>query len=208
MHPMSKEKKTEISLTLLQSGDQAEFAKLVEQYSDFIYKLAIKMLANDQDAEDVLQETFLKAFRSINGFRGNSSLSTWLYRIATNEALMLIRKRKPENQQIDIDKEDEEEKETPLQIVDWAALPEDQLLSAESITYLNKIVQKLTPALRIVFILRDVMDQSVRETADVLELSETAVKTRLSRARLQLRQQLSEYFGQEKIDKRVIYEKT
>jgi RNA polymerase sigma-70 factor (ECF subfamily) len=208
MHPMSKEKKTEISLTLLQSGDQAEFAKLVEQYSDFIYKLAIKMLANDQDAEDVLQETFLKAFRSINGFRGNSSLSTWLYRIATNEALMLIRKRKPENQQIDIDKEDEEEKETPLQIVDWAALPEDQLLSVESIAYLNKIVQKLTPALRIVFILRDVMDQSVRETADVLELSETAVKTRLSRARLQLRQQLSEYFGQEKIDKRVIYEKT
>jgi RNA polymerase sigma-70 factor (ECF subfamily) len=204
---MIKDNKTEISLSLLKSGDQAEFAKLVEQHSDLIYKLAIKMLANDQDAEDVLQETFLKAFRSIDSFRGNSSISTWLYRIATNEALMLIRKRKQEKKQIDIDKEDEEEGDYPLQIVDWAALPEDQLLTDESIAYLNIIVQKLTPALRIVFILRDVMNQSVKETAEVLDISETAVKTRLSRARLRLRQQLSKYFRQGKIDKRVIYEK-
>ena len=201
------QEKLELNVERLQSGDRSEFARLVEQYSDLIYRLAIRMLGDDQDAEDVLQETFLKAYRSIGSFQGQSNISTWLYRIATNEALMLIRKRKPENQRMEIDEKDAEEDSAPLQIVDWAALPEEQLLSGETLDYLNQIVQNLSPALRIVFLLRDVMDQSVRETAEVLGIGESAVKTRLSRARLQLRQQLSTYFDEDHVNKGIVYGK-
>jgi DNA-directed RNA polymerase specialized sigma24 family protein len=84
----------DFSLEALRAGDKAEFARLVETYSGVIYRLAVKMLQDSQDAEDVLQETFLKAYRYLSSFDGRSSLSTWLYRIATNEALMLLRKRK------------------------------------------------------------------------------------------------------------------
>ena len=92
---MNERTKTEdFSLEALRAGDRAEFARLVEAYSGVIYRLAIKMLENPQDAEDVLQETFIKAYRSLPNFDGRSSVSTWLYRIATNEALMMIRRRK------------------------------------------------------------------------------------------------------------------
>ena len=101
---MSKETET-ISLELLKAGDRAEFARMVDAYSNRIYLLALKILNDAQDAEDVLQETFLKAFRSISDFEGRSSISTWIYRIATNEALMLLRKRHPEAVSLD-EKED------------------------------------------------------------------------------------------------------
>lgn len=204
---MNKETQKAISIDRLKSGDRAEFASLVERYSDLIYRLAIKMLGNEQDAEDVLQETFLKAFRSIGSFQGNAHISTWLYRIATNEALMLIRKGRPESSHVQIEEDVESEENPSLQIVDWGSLPEDQLLSSESIHYLNRLIQSLTPALRIVFILRDVMDQSVQETAEVLGISESAVKTRLSRARLKLRQELSEYYRKNQLNEGIFYAK-
>src|SRR5512136_787899 len=89
------------SLTALQSGDPEEFSRLVETYSSKIYRLAIKMLNQQQDAEDVLQETFIKAYRGLNKFDGRSKLSTWLFRIATNEALMVIRRKHPDFVSID-----------------------------------------------------------------------------------------------------------
>jgi len=187
----------QISIAALKSGDRAEFARLVDQYSGMVYRLGMRILNNQQDAEDALQETFLKAFRAIKSFKGNSSLSTWLYRIATNEALMMIRKRKPEINQVDLQKEDEGESYETLEIVDWENLPEDRLLSSEVVEFLDDAVQKLTPALRVVFVLRDVEGLSVNETAGVLNLSEAAVKTRLSRARMHLRQELSLYFESE-----------
>ncbi|MCE5207263.1 MAG: sigma-70 family RNA polymerase sigma factor [Chloroflexi bacterium] len=185
-----------LSLQKLQSGDRDEFARLVERYSDQIYRLAMKMLANSQDAEDVLQETFLKAFRSIHNFKGFSSINTWLYRIAVNEALMLIRKRKPDQMQVDLDV-DEDDDQIPMQIVDWEPMPEDQLMSTENIAHLNRLVQSLSPALRVVFLLRDVQEMSVKETAEVLGITEISVKTRLSRARFKLRQGLSLHFGKD-----------
>lgn len=191
----------EISLGKLRAGDRAEFVKVVDTYSDLIYRLAMKMLGDTRDAEDVMQETFLKAFRSIENFRGGSSVSTWLYRIATNEALMMIRKRKPESYPVELDQEPADSDYQPVEIVDWGELPEDRLLTAENIDYLNKLVQLLSPALRIVFLLRDVMELSVRETGEVLGITETAVKTRLSRARLQLRQDLSRFFDQSILEK-------
>lgn len=186
----------EFSLDALRAGDKAEFARLVETYHELIYRLAIKMLNNPQDAEDVLQETFIKAYRHLKGFDGRSSLSTWLYRIATNEALMMLRRKKPVQVSVDETIETEEGEVEPLQIVDWCCIPEDELMSAEARIHLDRAIDKLPPSLRVVFILRDIQGLSTRETGEVLNLSETAVKTRLSRARLRLREELSSYYSE------------
>ena len=186
----------EISLEALKSGDRAAFAALVERYSERIYRLALKILGDAQDAEDVLQETFIKALRALPSFEGRSSLSTWLHRIAVNEALMLVRKRKPESISIDQDEEDQEGQTPPVEIVDWCCLPEGDLLSVEARRHLDQAVQKLSPALRAGFVLRDVQGLSVRETAEALNVTEVAVKTRLLRARLKLREELSVYYAE------------
>ncbi len=186
----------DFSLDALRSGDRAEFARLVDKYHEMIYRLAIKMVNNPQDAEDILQETFIKAYRHLEKFDGRSSLSTWLYRIATNEALMFLRRQKPDMISVDETLDTGEGELEPLKIVDWSSLPEDELMSAEAQVYLDKAVEKLSPSLRVVFVLRDIQSLSTRETAEVLNISETAVKTRLSRARLQLREELTSYYGE------------
>ena len=186
----------EISLEALRSGDRAEFAGLVDAYSTQIYRLALKMLGDEQDAEDVLQNTFMKALQSIGKFEGRSSLSTWLYRIAVNESLMMLRRQKP-TIPVAIDYEsDEDEIQHPTQFTDWCCLPEDELLSAEAKGYLDKAIRRLPEKLRVVFLLRDIEGLSIRETSEALDLTETAVKTRLLRARLNLREQLSTYYGE------------
>jgi RNA polymerase sigma-70 factor (ECF subfamily) len=183
------------SLEALQAGDPEEFSRLVDAYSNNIYRLAIKMLNQQQDAEDVLQETFIKAYRGLKAFDGRSKLSTWLFRIATNEALMVIRRKHPEFVSIDEPIDTEEGEQEPIQIVDWCCLPEEELLSEESRERLDEAVQKLPEKLKVVFLLRDINDLSTHETAEILGLTDTAVKTRLSRARLRLREELSTYFG-------------
>jgi RNA polymerase sigma-70 factor (ECF subfamily) len=194
---MNSSKRVEdFSLDALRSGDRAEFALLVEAYYEMIYRLAIKMVNNPQDAEDILQETFIKAYRHLNNFDGRSSLSTWLYRIATNEALMFLRRQKPDMVSVDESLDTGEGEVEPLQIIDWSSLPEEELMSVEAQVYLDKAVGKLSPSLRVVFVLRDIQGLSTRETAEVLDISETAVKTRLSRARLQLREELTSYYGE------------
>jgi RNA polymerase sigma-70 factor (ECF subfamily) len=187
-----------LSLQALQAGDKAEFVRLVDMYSNQIYRLAIKILGDPHDAEDVLQETFIKAYRSLPSFEGRSSISTWLYRIAANEALMVVRRRKPEINMLssDGDSDGDDVVSPPTQIVDWCCLPENELLSSEAKIFLDQAVEKLSTNLRMVFILRDIQGLSIRETADVLKISEMAVKTRLLRARLQLREELSAYYGE------------
>jgi RNA polymerase sigma-70 factor (ECF subfamily) len=189
-----KEQKT-ISLKALRDGDREEFARLVEEYSPLIYRLGLKMLNNPQDAEDILQETFIKAYKHIGKFDGRSSISTWLYRIATNEALMSFRKKRPETVSFDVPSTYETEPQEPLQIVDWCCLPEEEFLTAEGRMRLDEAAEQLPDSLRVVFVLRDIEGLSTRETAEVLDISEMAVKTRLSRARLRLREDLSTYFG-------------
>ena len=186
---------TSYSLDALRDGDRAEFARIVEQYSPMIYRLGLKMLNNPQDAEDILQETFIKAYKHIHKFDGRSSVSTWLYRIATNEALMSLRKKRPDTISFDMPSLYESEPQEPLQIVDWCCLPEDEYLTAEGRLRLDQAAERLPESLRIVFILRDIEGLSTRETAEVLNISEMAVKTRLSRARLRLREDLSNYYG-------------
>ncbi|HJW89915.1 MAG TPA: sigma-70 family RNA polymerase sigma factor [Anaerolineales bacterium] len=184
-----------ISLDALKAGDRAEFARMVEAYSPLIFRLGLKMLTDQQDAEDVLQETFIKAFRYLFNFDGRSSLSTWLYRIATNEALMILRRKQPDMVSVDEPNENDVEQQEPLQIVDWCCMPEHEFVSAETRAHLDQAIDTLPHSLRMVFLLRDIERLSTRETAEVLNLSEMAVKTRLSRARLRLREELSTYFG-------------
>jgi RNA polymerase sigma-70 factor (ECF subfamily) len=184
------------SLEALHAGDPQEFSRLVDTYSSKIYRLATKMLNQQEDAEDVLQETFLKAYRGIKSFDGRSKISTWLFRIATNEALMIIRRKHPEMISIDEPIETEEGEQEPIQIIDWCCLPEYELLSEETRKKLDAAVQELPDRLKVVFILRDINDLSTHETAEVLGLTDTAVKTRLSRARLRLREELSAYFSE------------
>ena len=186
----------DISIEVLRNGDRAEFAKLVDAYSAPIYRLGLRMLGNEQDAEDVLQNTFISALTHLTTFEGRSSVLTWLYRIAVNESLMILRRGKPEVNIDDVDSSDENDVARPTQFVDWSALPEDELLSAEGKQALDNAIQNLPENLRTVFLLRDIQDLSIKDTADALNLSEANVKVRLLRARLMLREQLSYYYGE------------
>lgn len=187
----------DFSLEALNSGDATEYARVVEAYSGIIYRLALKMLHNPQDAEDVLQETFIKAYRALPKFNGRSKISTWLYRIATNEALMFLRKKKPDSISVEAPFENKLEEQTQLQIVDWCCIPEDELASDEARHHLDLSINELSITLRAVFILRDIEDLSIKETAEILEISESAVKTRLHRARMQLRESLTSYYQEQ-----------
>jgi len=199
---MNKTSQESLSLDALRSGDRAEYARLVEKYYQLVYRLALKMLGSPQDAEDILQETFIKVFRHLDSFDGRSSLSTWIYRIAANEALMFLRKKQPESVSIDQPMETDEGEQDPVQIVDWCCLPENELMSSEAKAHLDKAVASLPHGLRAVFVLRDIQGLSTRETSEVLSISEMAVKTRLSRARLRLREILTEYFGERMVERK------
>jgi RNA polymerase sigma-70 factor (ECF subfamily) len=177
----------------LVAGDRAAFAELVEKTSSRVYGLAVRMLNNEQDAEDALQETFIKAYKALPEFEGRSSITTWLYRIAANEALMLLRKRKPLQQSVELD-DDEGDVESLPEIVDWRYLPEKEMMTSETRKMLQNEVNRLSEPLKMVFILRDVEGFSGKETAEILGIQENAVKTRLVRARLKLRDGLSGYF--------------
>jgi RNA polymerase sigma-70 factor (ECF subfamily) len=182
----------EVNIEKLIQHDRSEYALLVETYTDRLYRLASRMTGNDQDAEDVLQETFIKVFKNIEGFKGHSSLSTWIYRIAMNEALMLLRKHNPEG--FSLDEESENEDMTPREVAAWDPLPEQTLMSTEMNRHLNEAVLRLPETLRSVFLLRDTEQFSVKETADALGITEGTVKVRLLRARLKLRDNLNAYF--------------
>ena len=186
----------EFDLDSLRDGDRAEFARLVEGTSNQIYRLGLKMLNDSEDAEDMLQETYMKALRALPGFEGRSSLTTWLYRIAVNESLMILRKRRPVVPVEDEKLDNEDGLSEPVQIVDFSYMPESEMMAGEAKRFLDKAVQKLTPGLRAVFLLRDVEGLSIKETAEALNLTEMNVKTRLLRARLKLREELSGYFGE------------
>ncbi|HEV8129276.1 MAG TPA: sigma-70 family RNA polymerase sigma factor, partial [Candidatus Eisenbacteria bacterium] len=165
-----------------QQDDERAFGELVTRYESKVYSLAMKMLRNPEDAEDVLQETFLRAYRGIKSFKGNSTFSTWIYRITANSALMKLRKK--QLPQVSI--EDSDERETPISIADWAPGPVEQLLNQEMQRVMDEAIETLPPEFRQVFILRDVEELSNSDVAEILDLSVAAVKSRLHRARLKV----------------------
>jgi len=187
-----------IDIKALKHGDQVELVRMVDLFSDSIYRVALRMLNNPADAEDVLQETFIKAFRALPGFEERSSLSTWLYRIAVNESLMILRKQKPDVAVADDDYIDNNESDSypAFQILDWCCLPEDDFMTSEMHEILDQSIKSLPENLRLVFILRDIEGLSILETAETLNISEANVKIRLLRARLKLREKLSNYFSE------------
>ena len=164
------------------------------RYERKIYRLAKNITQNDEDAEDVLQETFLKAYGHLGDFQGNSKFYTWLVRIAVNEALMKLRKRKTDRT-VPLDEPVDTGEETVVrEIAVWDEDPEQKYSQEELAGILNEAIQSLKPAFRTVFVLRDIEELSTEETARTLNISVPAVKSRLLRARLQLREKLTRFF--------------
>jgi RNA polymerase sigma-70 factor (ECF subfamily) len=175
-------------------GDVQAFGRLVLMYERRIFRTARHILQNDDDAEDVLQDTMMKAFEHLDSFQGQSKFYTWLVRIAVNESLMKLRKRKSDRT-VSMDESIETEEEPIVrEIAVWDDNPEAKYSQAELREILDKAIQSLKPIFRTVFILRDVEELSTEETAEMLGLSIAAVKSRLLRARLQLRERLTRVF--------------
>jgi RNA polymerase sigma-70 factor, ECF subfamily len=177
-----------------QSGDNEAFAELVGRYQNKIYRLAKNITQNNEDAEDVLQETFLKAYSHLDGFQRNSKFYTWIVRIAVNESLMKLRKRKSDRT-VPLDEPlDTGEEAVAREIAVWDDNPEQRYSREEMQEILEEAVESLKPDYRTVFVLRDIEELSTEETAEALGISIPAVKSRLLRARLALREKLTRKF--------------
>jgi RNA polymerase sigma-70 factor, ECF subfamily len=187
------------------AGDSAAFEELVARYDRKLFRIAYHILHNPDDAQDVVQDTFIKVFQNLGQFRADSKFSTWLYRIVVNQSLMELRKqrRKPSTT-IELFNQCDEEDQVPIDFSDWRPNPEEQYKESELRELLNRLLMDLRPALRVVFVMHDIEGQSLQETAQALALSVTAAKTRSLRARLYLREQLTAHFRKEAAPK-VVY---
>ena len=180
------------------AGSMEAFEQLIRRYDRNVFRIAQHITQNREDAEDVVQDAFLKAYQNLGQFQGNSKFYTWLVRIAVNEALMKLRKRKSDKT-VSMDEDVEtEDGSVPREIADWSPNPEQQYKQSELNEILTKTIQGLPAGFRTVFVLRDVEGLSTEETAETLGLSIPAVKSRLLRARLQLRDRLSRFFKKTK----------
>lgn len=184
-------------LALAKQGDQQAFTTLVKQYEKNIYRLTFNFVREHSAAEDLMQETFLRAYVSLAKFQGDSRFYTWLVRIAVNCALMELRTRRRRAKTISLDEgQDGESFELPRAIEDWKGNPEEAYSNTELKRILDEALSRLEPDYRTVVFLRDVEGYSTEETAAMLQISISATKSRLLRARLQLREYLNEHFRQ------------
>ena len=190
---------TELALVqAAQKGDVGAFEQLIKKYDRNVFRIAQHITQNREDAEDVVQDAFLKAYQKLDQFQGNSKFYTWIVRIAVNEALMKLRKRKSDKL-VSMDEDVETDEGTiTREFADWSPNPEQQYNQAELNDILSRTIQGLPASFRTVFVLRDVEGLSTEETAEMLGLSVPAVKSRLLRARLQLRERLSRHFKTKK----------
>ena len=182
-------------------GDERAFSALVNQYEDLVYRFAFHVCRDEDKATETLQDTFINVFRKIGQFDGKSKFSTWLYRIVTNNCLMKRRRRKIDLESLSID-QPEGFRENPLRdeegnviqtIPTWKETPLDRVMDGELRETLDRAIQRLPLEYRVVFVLRDIEEKSADETAKILRLSVPAVKSRLRRARMFLREQLHGY---------------
>ncbi len=178
----------------VRAGDLAAYDTLVRKYERQVFRIAQHITQNREDAEDVMQDAFLKAYEKLDQFQGNAKFYTWLVRIAVNESLMRLRKRRT-SKTVSMDEDlQTEEGSVPRDFADWAPNPEQNYDNSELSDILRRTINGLPRGFRVVFVLRDVENLSTEETAEALGLSVPAVKSRLLRARLQLRERLSRYF--------------
>lgn len=181
-------------LEALQRGERRACDDLVQKYSRQVYNIALRLTSAPEEAEDVLQETFINACRGAENFEGRSSLGTWLYRIATNNGLMRLRRRRLDTVPLEPVVEEDMGDFRPFQLQDWSWNPESLVLTDELRRAMDEGVAALPESLRAVFVLRDMEGLSTGEAAEVLGLSAGNVKVRLHRARLLLREYLAAYF--------------
>jgi RNA polymerase sigma-70 factor, ECF subfamily len=193
--PSSIVREDEASLvSAAKKGDTRAFDELVNRYERKIFRIAQNITQNQSDAEDAAQDAFLKAFQHLKDFEGGSRFYTWLVRIAVNESLMRLRRRRPKEFSLDAPVEGEENA-MPRQLEDWGPSPEQRYEQREMGTILDRAIEQLEPIYRVVFVMRDVAELSTEETATELGISISAVKSRLLRARLRLRDLLHPYFA-------------
>ncbi len=174
-------------------GDAVAFEELVNRYERKIFRLTMNITRNREDAEDAMQDAFLKSYAHLKDFQEESRFYTWLVRIAANEALMRLRKRRPNQFSLDEPIEGDEDL-IPHELQDWGPTPEQRFAQTEMHEILSEVIDNLEPDFRVVFVLRDIEELSTEETAKTLGISVPAVKSRLLRARLKLRQKLDRYF--------------
>lgn len=192
--PQTVEQTESALVTAAKAGDYDAFEQLVNRYEHKIYRLGLNITGNPEDAEDVLQETFLKAFENLGRFREDSRFYTWIVRIGVNQALMKLRKRRTDKS-VSLDDPIEEGGEIiPRDFADWKPNPEQLLGRTETREIMERAIQNLPVSFRTVFQLRDVEGLSTEETAEMLGLTISAVKARLFRARLRLREELAKFF--------------
>jgi RNA polymerase sigma-70 factor (ECF subfamily) len=177
----------------LQHGDRSACNDLVERYAGKIYGVALRLTRHPNEAEEVLQETFIAACRGVEDFQARSSLGTWLYRIATNNGLMRMRRQQPDVVSVEDLEVDGFETLEPIDLAPWPIEPEADVLSEELRQEMARAVDELPESLRAAFVLRDLEGLSTDEAAEVLDITPGALKVRLHRARLALRESLSGY---------------
>lgn len=201
---MNRDRNTTIDLELLQrakKGDERAFLRIVRKYEDMVYRFAFHVCRDEDKAAETLQDTFVNVYKKLGQFDGRSQFTTWLYRIVTNNCLMKRRKRKMETASISLDAP-EGFRNTPLKdehgnviqtIPPWKETPLDSVMNEELKEILNQAMKRLPVDHGVVFVLRDIEGKSAEETAKILKLSVPAVKSRLRRARMFLREQLHGY---------------
>src|SRR5512143_205489 len=193
---MENEETDRTLIERIQRGDRSACAECIERHSPGVYRVALRLTGNEAEAEDVVQETFLSAFKAIDKFEGRSALPTWLYRIAHNTALMRLRRTRPDQVSVDDEEVFGEGLPVPAQMHDWCCLPERDFESSEARAELERAIKDLPEKLRAVFVMRELEGLSTEATAEALDVSIDVVKVRLHRARLQLRERLSAYFAE------------
>src|SRR5436853_277913 len=179
------------------NGDISAFEQLVKKYDRKLLRIAQSVTHNREDSQDAVQEAFLKAYQNLAEFRADSQFSTWLIRITLNQSLMKLRKQRAARV-VSLDEDFQADGDIlPMEVTDWAPNPEQLYRTTELRNILSKTLKELSPILQTVFVLRDIEGLSIDETAEVLNLSHAAVKARLWRVRLQLRERLNKYFSKQ-----------
>jgi RNA polymerase sigma-70 factor, ECF subfamily len=179
------------------NGDVTAFEQLVKRYDRKLLRIAQSITHNREDSQDAVQEAFWKAYQNLSAFREDSKFSTWLFRITVNQSLMKLRKQRATREASLADDFQAEGDILPKEVTDWAPNPEQLYWASELRDILIKCLEELSPILRMVFVLRDIEGLTIDQTAEVLDVSHTAVKARLWRARLQLREGLTKYFSRQ-----------
>jgi RNA polymerase sigma-70 factor (ECF subfamily) len=177
-----------------QAGDTGAFDELVRRYTSIVYRILYKILRHDEDTQDALQDTFVSAYRALPRFRQDARFSTWIYRIATNAALMKARARKTNLVSLDHPTEDPDA-QSAWELPDWSATPDEEIMTGETRRIMEDAIQALPPEQRAAFVLHDIQDLSSAETAQAMGITVSAVNSRLHRARVFLRDRIGRHLN-------------